>query len=187
MGPKKSDKVRKLLPMKVPYEELQPFSRELGELRLEFLFWNWNWNCVSASICKEIMDKNVTEGVKLRGDERMEDSGLHKSEEKGDCVGNYAHLATSTYDVCDGLAGALVNHLTLFLVIFYRGMGLLTKKEEKRFPKEQEIWTAESKEGTENDISQPSIPPQTTARGPVQVEVVRRRESQRDEWRRERE
>ncbi|OAE21819.1 hypothetical protein AXG93_1855s1000 [Marchantia polymorpha subsp. ruderalis] len=65
MGPKKSDKVRKLVPMKVPYEELRPFKRELSELRLEFLFWNWN--CVSVSICKEIIDKNQTEGVELRG------------------------------------------------------------------------------------------------------------------------
>ncbi|OAE26810.1 hypothetical protein AXG93_215s1060 [Marchantia polymorpha subsp. ruderalis] len=92
--------------MKVPYEELRPFRRELSELQLEFIFWNWN--CVSASICKEIMDKNMTEGVELRGDERVEDSGLHRSKEKGDCVEDYAHLATSAYDVCDGLAGRVL-------------------------------------------------------------------------------
>lgn len=42
------------------------------------------------------------------GNKRVEDSGLHKSEEKGDTVGNYAHLATSAYDVCDGLAGRVL-------------------------------------------------------------------------------
>ncbi|OAE32850.1 hypothetical protein AXG93_1409s1170 [Marchantia polymorpha subsp. ruderalis] len=56
--PKKSDKVRKLVPLKVPYEELRPFMRELSKLRLDFLVWNWN--CISASIYKEIMDKNET-------------------------------------------------------------------------------------------------------------------------------
>lgn len=65
MAPKKSDKVRKLVPLKMPYEELRPFKRELSELRLEFLLWNWN--CVSASICKEVMDKSTTEGQELRG------------------------------------------------------------------------------------------------------------------------
>lgn len=58
--PKKSDKVRKLVPLKVLYGELRPLRRELSELRLNFLLWNWN--CISASICKEIMDKNKTEG-----------------------------------------------------------------------------------------------------------------------------
>ncbi|OAE21818.1 hypothetical protein AXG93_2550s1570 [Marchantia polymorpha subsp. ruderalis] len=38
---------------------------------------------------------------------------------------------------------------------------------QKRFPKEREILTAESYEKTEDDIRRPSIPPQTTARGPV--------------------
>lgn len=38
--PKKSDKVRKLVPLKVHYEELQPFRRELSELHLDFLLWN---------------------------------------------------------------------------------------------------------------------------------------------------
>lgn len=50
------------------------------------------------------------------------------------------------------------------------------REEEKRFPREREILTAESSEGTEDDICQPSIPPQTTARGPVQMDVVQRRE-----------
>ncbi|OAE23652.1 hypothetical protein AXG93_2079s1000 [Marchantia polymorpha subsp. ruderalis] len=144
--------------MKVPYKELRPFRCELSELQLEFLFWNWN--CVSASICKEIIDKNRTKGVELRGNERVEDNGLHRSEDKGYSVGNYAHLATNAYDVCDGMAG----------------MRLLTREEEKQLPKEREILMAESSEGTEDDTRQPSIPAQTTARGPVQVEVVRRRE-----------
>ncbi|OAE30676.1 hypothetical protein AXG93_1422s1000 [Marchantia polymorpha subsp. ruderalis] len=55
-------------------------------------------------------------------------------------------------------------------------MGLLTREEEKRFSKERKFLTAESSEGTEDDTRRPSIPAQTTARGPVQVEVVRRRE-----------
>ncbi|OAE34437.1 hypothetical protein AXG93_2886s1000 [Marchantia polymorpha subsp. ruderalis] len=72
--------------------------------------------------------------------------------------------------------GPLVNHLNLFLVHFYRGMDLLTREKLRRFPREREIITAESSEGTEDDTHQPSIPPQTTARGPVHVDVVRRRE-----------
>ncbi|OAE19349.1 hypothetical protein AXG93_3548s1020 [Marchantia polymorpha subsp. ruderalis] len=49
-------------------------------------------------------------------------------------------------------------------------MGLLTREEEKRFLREREILAAESSEGTEDeDNSQPQIPPQTTARGLVQI------------------
>lgn len=52
-------------------------------------------------------------------------------------------------------------------------MRLLTKEEEKRFLKEREILAVESSEGTEEeDNSQPQIPHQTTARGPVQVDVL---------------
>ncbi|OAE27650.1 hypothetical protein AXG93_3337s1130 [Marchantia polymorpha subsp. ruderalis] len=76
----------------------------------------------------------------------------------------------------DRCTGPLVNHLTPFLVIFFQGMGLLTREKERRFPKEREILTAESSEGTKDETCRPSIPPQTTARRPVQVEVVRRRE-----------
>lgn len=56
---------------------------------------------------------------------------------------------------------------------FYRGMGLLTKSEEKQFSKEQEVLTLDSDEGTEeeNDV-QAKEPPQRTARGPVWVNVV---------------
>ncbi|OAE31763.1 hypothetical protein AXG93_4874s1280 [Marchantia polymorpha subsp. ruderalis] len=75
MAPKKSDKVSKLVPLKVPYEELRPFRRELSKLRLDFLLWNLN--CVSASICKEIMDKNTTEGVELR--DEVSDSSVEKT------------------------------------------------------------------------------------------------------------
>lgn len=59
---------------------------------------------------------------------------------------------------------------------FYRGMGLLTREEEKQFPMKREILTAESSEGTKDDNSQPLIPPQTTARGPIQVDVLPNRE-----------
>ncbi|OAE20210.1 hypothetical protein AXG93_1219s1100 [Marchantia polymorpha subsp. ruderalis] len=58
---------------------------------------------------------------------------------------------------------------------FYRGMGLLTREEKKRFPKEREILTIKSSKGTEDNTRRPFIPPQTIAQGPVQVEVVRRR------------
>ncbi|OAE33771.1 hypothetical protein AXG93_4361s1040 [Marchantia polymorpha subsp. ruderalis] len=85
MGPKKSDKVLKLVSMKVPYEELRPFRRELSELRLEFLFWNWN--CVSASICKEIIDKNQTEGVELRGNPMLW-TIEHWTKAMGPCAGS---------------------------------------------------------------------------------------------------
>ncbi|OAE29339.1 hypothetical protein AXG93_3102s1660 [Marchantia polymorpha subsp. ruderalis] len=50
---------------------------------------------------------------------------------------------------------------------------------EKRFPREREILTAESSEWTEEeDNSRPSIPPQTTARGSVQVDFLPNREKQ---------
>lgn len=62
MAPSKTPKV---ILLKVPYEELRPYRRELSELHLDLLLWNWN--CVSASICKEIMDKNRNEGEDLRG------------------------------------------------------------------------------------------------------------------------
>ncbi|OAE25630.1 hypothetical protein AXG93_2506s1100 [Marchantia polymorpha subsp. ruderalis] len=65
MAPKKSEKVRELVPLNVLYEELRSFKHELRELRLDFLLWNWN--CVSASIWKEVMDKSATEGKELRG------------------------------------------------------------------------------------------------------------------------
>ncbi|OAE31206.1 hypothetical protein AXG93_4240s1050 [Marchantia polymorpha subsp. ruderalis] len=55
-------------------------------------------------------------------------------------------------------------------------MGFLTREEEKRFPREREILTTESSEGTKDDNRRPSIPPQTTAQGPVQVDVMLRRE-----------
>ncbi|OAE28913.1 hypothetical protein AXG93_4891s1020 [Marchantia polymorpha subsp. ruderalis] len=254
---KKSEKVRKLVPLKVPYEDLRPFRRELSELRLEFLLWNWN--CISASICKEIMDKNQTEGEDLRGNPllwivehwtqvlgqcvgREEDLMFEKSSvaltrveefSYGPLIGsgrqgtngwktmNYLdpkrraialgvmHIlrpARTTYvtawqvgfferilsgqkvhwakifhelvwvNASARWAGPLANPLTPFLVHFYRGMGLLTKEELRRFPRERELLTAESSKRTEDDTRQPSIPPQTTARGPVQVDVVQRQE-----------
>ncbi|OAE25594.1 hypothetical protein AXG93_3355s1000 [Marchantia polymorpha subsp. ruderalis] len=70
----------------------------------------------------------------------------------------------------------MTNHLTPFLVHFYRGMGLLTREEEKRFPRERESFTVESSEGTEDENPSPAIPTHTTARGPVQVDVVPRQE-----------
>ncbi|OAE31110.1 hypothetical protein AXG93_1928s1030 [Marchantia polymorpha subsp. ruderalis] len=85
MGPNKSDEVRKLVPMQVPYKELRPFRRELSELRLEFLFWNWK--CVSASICKGIMDKNQTEGVELRGNSMLW-TVEHWTKVMGPCAGS---------------------------------------------------------------------------------------------------
>ncbi|OAE28914.1 hypothetical protein AXG93_4891s1030 [Marchantia polymorpha subsp. ruderalis] len=122
-----------------------------------------------ASICKEILDKNQTEGKDLRGFfERI-------------LSGRRVHWARIFHELVwvsasSGWAGPLVNHLTPFLVHFYRGMGLLTREELRRFPREREILRAESSEGTEDDTRQPSIPPQTTAQGPVQVDVMRRRE-----------
>ncbi|OAE19347.1 hypothetical protein AXG93_3548s1000 [Marchantia polymorpha subsp. ruderalis] len=53
---------------------------------------------------------------------------------------------------------------------FYRGMGLLTKEEEKRFPKELEMLANESSEETEDeDDVQPEEPSRRTARGSVQA------------------
>lgn len=67
----------------------------------------------------------------------------------------------------------MIYHITPYLVNFYRGMGLLTKEEEKRFPKELEMLANESSEETEDeDDVQPEEPSRRTARGSVQVNVV---------------
>lgn len=66
-----------------------------------------------------------------------------------------------------------MNHLTPYIVNFYRGMGLLTKAKEKRFLKEWKILAIESSEGTEEENNgRPRVSSQTTARGPVQVDVL---------------
>ncbi|OAE32233.1 hypothetical protein AXG93_4525s1140 [Marchantia polymorpha subsp. ruderalis] len=72
--------------------------------------------------------------------------------------------------------GSMTNHLTPFLIHFFRGMGLLTREEEKRFPRERESFTEESSEGTEDENPSPAILTHTTAQGPVQVDVVPRHE-----------
>ncbi|OAE29583.1 hypothetical protein AXG93_4003s1040 [Marchantia polymorpha subsp. ruderalis] len=89
MAPKKSEKVRKLVPLKVPYEELRPFRHELRELRLEFLLWNWNY--VSASIWKEVMDKSATEGEELRGNPMLW-TVEHWTKVMGPCAGSDGDL-----------------------------------------------------------------------------------------------
>ncbi|OAE32017.1 hypothetical protein AXG93_4378s1000 [Marchantia polymorpha subsp. ruderalis] len=188
--------------------------RELSELHLDFLLWNWN--CISASICKEIMDKNQTEGKDLQGNPMLW-TIKHWVRVMGSCAGsdgdllfkkssmNLTHMeefsfrplfnngrsgtngwtpadykdpkrraialgimhilqpARTTYvttlqvgffervikgqqvhwarifydlvwvNVSSRWSGPLANHLTPFLVIFYRGMGLLTREEERDF------------------------------------------------------
>ncbi|OAE31113.1 hypothetical protein AXG93_150s1020 [Marchantia polymorpha subsp. ruderalis] len=257
MASKKSEKVRKLVPLKVSYKELRPFRRELSELRLEFLLWNWN--CVSASICKEVLDKSMTKGKELCGNPMLW-TIEHWTKVIGPCAGSDGDLlfvknsvgltcveefsygplfesgrqrtnAWKTVDYKDpkrraialGImhilrpgrttyvtawqvwfferilkgrrvhwtrifhdlvwvnagsqwTGPLTNHITPFLVNFYRGMGLLTRKEEKRFPREREILSAESSEGNKDDNRPPSIPTHTTARELVQLDVVQKRE-----------
>lgn len=86
---------------------------------------------------------------------------------------NWVHWASIFYDLVWINAsarweGSLGNHLTPFIVNFYQGMELLTKEEEKRFPKELKVLAVESSEGIEEeDNSRPKIPPQTTTREPV--------------------
>lgn len=64
--------------------------------------------------------------------------------------------------------GGLINHLTPCIVNFYRGMGLLTKEEENRFPKDCKILAIESrKETEEEDNVRTEMPPQSIARGLV--------------------
>ncbi|OAE34454.1 hypothetical protein AXG93_2886s1170 [Marchantia polymorpha subsp. ruderalis] len=55
-------------------------------------------------------------------------------------------------------------------------MGLVTREEEKRFPREREILMAESNEETKEENRSASIPTHTTARGRVPVDVVQRQE-----------
>ncbi|OAE22796.1 hypothetical protein AXG93_2035s1800 [Marchantia polymorpha subsp. ruderalis] len=148
--PKKSEKLRKLVPLKVPYEELRPFRRELSELPLEFLLWNWN--CVSASICKEIVDKNKTEGGDLRGNPMLW-TIEHWTRVMGRCASSDGDL------------------------VFEKSSVGLTRTEEFSYgPLFNFGRQAESNEGTEDDTRRPSIPPQTTVRVPVQVDVMTRRE-----------
>ncbi|OAE31233.1 hypothetical protein AXG93_1293s1100 [Marchantia polymorpha subsp. ruderalis] len=55
----------------------------------------------------------------------------------------------------------------------HRGNELLTKEEEKQFPKEREILAIESSKGPEKeDNVQPEVPPQRTTRVPVQTRSV---------------
>ncbi|OAE24159.1 hypothetical protein AXG93_2752s1740 [Marchantia polymorpha subsp. ruderalis] len=69
--------------------------------------------------------------------------------------------------------GGLINHITPYLVNFYRGMELLTKSEEKRFPKERKVLTVESGEDTEQeDNAQSEEPPRSTTRESIQVDIV---------------
>ncbi|OAE32095.1 hypothetical protein AXG93_2573s1040 [Marchantia polymorpha subsp. ruderalis] len=64
-------------------------------------------------------------------------------------------------------------------------MGLLTREEEKQFPRERKILTAESSEGTEDDNRQPSISPQTTARGGFKWTFCQIGRGQNGDWQRE--
>ncbi|OAE20262.1 hypothetical protein AXG93_1332s1000 [Marchantia polymorpha subsp. ruderalis] len=88
--------------------------------------------------------------------------------------GQRVHWAMIIYDLVlvnasGRWTGSMTNHLTSFLVNFYRGIFLLTREEEKRFPRERESFTVESSEGTEDENRSPAIPTHTTARGPVQT------------------
>ncbi|OAE29486.1 hypothetical protein AXG93_1433s1040 [Marchantia polymorpha subsp. ruderalis] len=90
MAPLKTkDKVQKLVPLKVLYKELRPFMRELSKLHLDFLLWNWN--CISASICKEIIDKNQTKGMDLRGNPMLW-TMEHWAKVMGPCAGSDGDL-----------------------------------------------------------------------------------------------
>ncbi|OAE23443.1 hypothetical protein AXG93_4719s1000 [Marchantia polymorpha subsp. ruderalis] len=96
------------------------------------------------------------------GDEWVEDNRLQGPEEACDCVRDNAYSTTVAHNLCHR-----------FAVNFYRGTRFLTKKEEKRFPKEQKILAIESSEETdEKDDVQPKEPPQRTACGSVQVDVL---------------
>ncbi|OAE23872.1 hypothetical protein AXG93_3001s1000 [Marchantia polymorpha subsp. ruderalis] len=85
MTPSKTAKGWKLVPLKLSYEELRPYRWKLSELHLDFLLWNWN--CVSASICKEITDKNRNEGEDLRGNPMLW-TIEHWTKVLGPCAGN---------------------------------------------------------------------------------------------------
>ncbi|OAE23091.1 hypothetical protein AXG93_2590s1010 [Marchantia polymorpha subsp. ruderalis] len=192
---KTKDTVRKLVLRKMPYEELRHYRRELIELHLDFLLWNWNF--ILASICKEIMDKNRNDGEDLRGNP-MPWTIEHWASVMGPCAGNVedlmfekdsvgfferimkgnqVHWRRIFYDLVwvnasSRWEGSLMNHLIPYLVNFYQGMVLLTE-EEKRFLKEWEVLVVESSERTEEEDNSRLIgPPQTTAGGPVQVDVL---------------
>ncbi|OAE20128.1 hypothetical protein AXG93_3818s1260 [Marchantia polymorpha subsp. ruderalis] len=68
--------------------------------------------------------------------------------------------------------GALVSHMTPFLVNFYRGMDLLTKVEEKQFFNEREVLELKFDEETEEDDTRAEETTRGAARGSVRVEVV---------------
>ncbi|OAE19690.1 hypothetical protein AXG93_1847s1560 [Marchantia polymorpha subsp. ruderalis] len=63
-----------------------------------------------------------------------------------------------TADYIDPKRRAIV--LEIMHILRPARMRLLTREEEKQFPKERKILTAESSEGTKDDIRRPSIPPQ---------------------------
>lgn len=59
-----------------------------------------------------------------------------------------------------------------FLGEFYRGMGLLTTSEEKRFPKEKEVLELESDEESEEQDTQAEDIKRGAVRGLIRMEVV---------------
>lgn len=65
-----------------------------------------------------------------------------------------------------------MNHMTPFLVNFYRGMGLLTKSNEKRFSKETEILELESDKESKEEDTRAKETTQGAAQGPIRVELV---------------
>lgn len=71
----------------------------------------------------------------------------------------------------------MINNLTPYIVNFYQGMGLLTKKDEKQFPQERGILAIESSKGTEEeDNVRTEVPSQQIVHKPVQVDVLPTRE-----------
>ncbi|OAE20094.1 hypothetical protein AXG93_2611s1000 [Marchantia polymorpha subsp. ruderalis] len=149
MALKKSEKVRKLVPLKVPYEELRPFRHE-DHAQLTAGTHDL-WDGLAGGILQ----------THFEGTTRTLGKDLLRS-----CL-------------CEcvwSMDGSMTTHLTPHLVNFYRGMKLLTREEEERFPREQESFTVESSEGTKDKNRSPAVPTHTTARGPLQVDVVPRQE-----------
>ncbi|OAE20309.1 hypothetical protein AXG93_1084s1010 [Marchantia polymorpha subsp. ruderalis] len=62
--------------------------------------------------------------------------------------------------------------MTTFLVNFYRGMNMLTKSEEKRFPKERKILESDRDKELQEEEARVEETTREVAREPICVEVV---------------
>ncbi|OAE27861.1 hypothetical protein AXG93_3459s1040 [Marchantia polymorpha subsp. ruderalis] len=94
---------------KLPQIGLRAFQNELTAVRLDFLLWGWNWVCLEMVGFVEL----ALTGTPIHWARILwKATRQHAQEEKGGSI----------------------NHLSPFLIVFYRSMGCLTASERVQFP-----------------------------------------------------